>query len=141
MSKTAKREGTPFRLTVDIDVALNGLKQTDMLAELQAAAKYLFDEGLITGETPAEVVRWTTEVCANPPDVITEDQERSQLYNVVRELVETINATGGVFTDRKGLVCPKGDEAWCDLGSVYLKACAALKRRAKHDRNYHGETP
>jgi hypothetical protein len=132
---------TPFRLTLDVDVELNGLKPADMLAELEAAAKYLFDEGLITGETPAEITRWTTAIVADPPHELAPLQAYARALTALEEFVDTVNATGGVFTDRKGLVCPKGDEEWCDLGTAYLKACTVLKRKPKLDRSYHGATP
>jgi hypothetical protein len=135
------KKATPFRLTIDVDVELNGLKPTDMLAELEYAAKYLFDNGLITNETPAEVTRWTTEIGVDPPHELATLQAYARAVTALEEFVDTINATGGVFTDLKGLVCPRGDEEWCDLGTAYLNACTVLKRRPKIDRKYHGATP
>jgi hypothetical protein len=46
--------------------------------------------------------------------------------DVLRKLVDTIEATGGVTHDRKGLYRPAGDEDWVDLGDVYVQACRAL---------------
>jgi hypothetical protein len=130
-----------FRLTIDVDVELNGLKPADMLAELQAAAKYLFDEGRITNDTPAKVTRWTTEVGVDPPQELVSSQKYAQALEALEELIDTINATGGVFMDSQGVVCPKGDKEWYDLGTAYLKACTVLKRRPKLDRKYRDATP
>jgi len=43
-----------------------------------------------------------------------------------RELVSTINATGGVVLDWEGHPAPAADEDWLDLGLVYEQACAVL---------------
>jgi hypothetical protein len=52
--------------------------------------------------------------------------EGERLRRVCRDLVETVNATGGVFRDRKGYVRPHGDPDWIDLGETYNLACKAL---------------
>ena len=45
---------------------------------------------------------------------------------VLRDLVSTINATGGVVLDWEGLPAPVADEEWLDLGLAYEQACAVL---------------
>lgn len=42
---------------------------------------------------------------------------------------DTIEATGGVRTDRKGFTVPCADEEWLDLGAAYIAACWALGRK------------
>lgn len=44
----------------------------------------------------------------------------------LREFITTVECTGGVFKDRKGLPRPFADPTWIDLGCAYLNACAAL---------------
>ena len=41
-------------------------------------------------------------------------------------LIRTINATGGVYIDRDGNVCPVGDPEWIDLGEAYSLGCYAM---------------
>ena len=44
----------------------------------------------------------------------------------LRQLVETVNVTGGVIRLPGGYVAPKADVEWIDLGDVYLEACREL---------------
>lgn len=44
----------------------------------------------------------------------------------LRGLIDTINATGGLFKSAAGEYCPVADEDWPDLATVYLDACRAL---------------
>ena len=44
----------------------------------------------------------------------------------LRQLVKTVNSTGGVLRLPNGCVVPKADEDWIDLGDVYLQACKEL---------------
>ena len=55
----------------------------------------------------------------------------------LRALVATINATGGVKTDSKGLTVPVVDEEWCDLGDAYELACRALRQKPKFEEKGH----
>jgi hypothetical protein len=52
----------------------------------------------------------------------------SQLILALESFIGTIEATGGIYRDRKGWACPVGDPEWIDLGEAYLQACRALKR-------------
>ena len=47
---------------------------------------------------------------------------------VLEELVQAIEATGGVVEDGKGCYEPVADRDWIDIGNVYVNACAALHR-------------
>ena len=44
----------------------------------------------------------------------------------LRQLVQSVNATGGVIRLPSGCVAPKADEDWIDLGDVDLEACNEL---------------
>lgn len=44
----------------------------------------------------------------------------------LRQLVQTVNVTGGIIRLPSGCVAPKADEDWIDLGDVYLEACKEL---------------
>jgi len=52
----------------------------------------------------------------------------SALTRALESFCLTIEATGGVILDPRGLAEPVGDEEWADLGSAYLEACEALNR-------------
>lgn len=56
---------------------------------------------------------------------------KQQLLDVVTDLIETVEAVGGVFYDRRGQPRPYGDPHWVDLGLAYVKACDTLKREVK----------
>lgn len=45
---------------------------------------------------------------------------------ILGDLVETINACGGLTQNHKGEDAPVGDTAWVDLATVYLDACQLL---------------
>lgn len=50
---------------------------------------------------------------------------------VLEQLVSTVEDTGGVYHDKKGLYQPLGDREWIDLGDIYVQACRALGREPK----------
>lgn len=43
--------------------------------------------------------------------------------STLRDLVRTIDATGGVVRFNNGLHAPNADLDWIDLGEVYIAAC------------------
>jgi hypothetical protein len=47
---------------------------------------------------------------------------------LAEQLVQSIDATGGVTFDDKGQPAPEADPDWIDLGHLYLEACVALGR-------------
>jgi hypothetical protein len=49
------------------------------------------------------------------------------MTDVVQQLIDTINATGGVMHLPNGMTAPVGDPTWEDLAEVYLLACAEKK--------------
>jgi hypothetical protein len=51
-----------------------------------------------------------------------------ELYVVMTDLVDTIECTGGLIRNEDGTVAPVADPDWTDMGTIYLKACAALRR-------------
>lgn len=57
-----------LRLTIDVTYAPNGVSEQELSAILRYIADYAADRGLITGETPAEVVSYetTVSVLGNP---------------------------------------------------------------------------
>lgn len=54
---------------------------------------------------------------------------------LLKEFAKTVEATGGVFTDRKGADCPVGDPEWADLGILYVEVCSALNREPKRGKD------
>ncbi len=44
----------------------------------------------------------------------------------LQQLVDTINATGGLVVADDGFIAPVADPDWIDLGAAYLSACKAL---------------
>lgn len=45
------------------------------------------------------------------------------MATVLREFIDSIEATGGVVQGEDGICYPRADPTWSDLGSIYLKAC------------------
>ena len=45
------------------------------------------------------------------------------------EFIKTIEDTGGVALNAKGLYEPLADRDWIDLGDAYVNACEVLKRK------------
>ncbi|HMM25410.1 MAG TPA: hypothetical protein PKA36_11485 [Pseudoxanthomonas mexicana] len=54
------------RLTLDVAYLLNGEVASDMLARLRGMRERAIGEGLLTGETAAEVDTWSIDVAAVP---------------------------------------------------------------------------
>jgi hypothetical protein len=54
-----------------------------------------------------------------------------KLRAAIEKFIDTIEATGGVFKDRKGYHIPIGDQEWLDLGEAYVAACEAIGREPK----------
>lgn len=52
---------------------------------------------------------------------------------LAEQLVDAIDATGGVTYDNAGQPAPQADPDWIDLGHLYLEACIALGRPAQLD--------
>ena len=57
--------------------------------------------------------------------IITLEQV-AELAAAAATLVFTINSTGGIYQDRKGLDVPVEDPEWHDLADAYNKACNGL---------------
>jgi len=51
---------------------------------------------------------------------------KPEFRKIVKDLVDTVEAAGGVFCDRKGCHRPAGDPDWVDLGILYVAACESL---------------
>lgn len=45
------------------------------------------------------------------------------MATVLREFIDSIEATGGVVQGADGVCYPRADPTWTDLGSIYLNAC------------------
>ena len=60
--------------------------------------------------------------------------------DILLRLVDTINCTGGIFYDKKGVARPFGDKTWVDLAYIYLDACAVLGQKPVLYRNRAVET-
>lgn len=58
-------------------------------------------------------------------------RKKSELAGALQIFIEAIEATGGVFKDRKGYFVPVADEDWIDLGEAYVEACHALDEPPK----------
>ena len=63
-------------------------------------------------------------------------QDAAAALQALRDFVLTVEVTGGIFTDvdAGGVVAPRADLDWCDLGDAYLLACTALGREPVWDR-------
>ena len=44
--------------------------------------------------------------------------------DIADQLIDVINATGGVIKVEEGIYAPQADPDWTDLGAVYMTACA-----------------
>lgn len=96
------------RYAGDLDQLIDG--QDDRLGEILAPIRdYLrrSPRRCLVGPTDA-----ATEAAAGP----------------LRQLIDTIEATGGLLRDEHGQPRPLADEDWIDLGEAYLGACRALGR-------------
>ncbi len=108
-------------INVDVKLRLKGpAEEMDnetasvLLSVQRAVMDHWFHVGLTTDDS---------NVCVEQtPLVRLQRADPAKLTEVLVELVETINATGGVTHDG----CPVGDPVWMDLGVVYAKACKAL---------------
>lgn len=56
---------------------------------------------------------------------------RDDVEQALVDLIETVEATGGITRNERGEAVPVGDPAWVDLATVYLSACTALGREPK----------
>lgn len=54
---------------------------------------------------------------------------QAAMLRVLHDLVDTINATGGLVKNYNGFLAPAADEEWSDLADVYLDACKVLDRK------------
>jgi hypothetical protein len=61
----------------------------------------------------------------------TMNARRPDANDVLRQLVDTVEATGGVGRDAKGYFYPLADPDGTDLGEVYVLACQALGREPR----------
>ncbi len=50
---------------------------------------------------------------------------------LVREVIEAIEATGGVYQFESGHFAPVADPEWIDMGEAYVSICNALGREPK----------
>jgi hypothetical protein len=55
-------------------------------------------------------------------------KSRDNIAKVLAEFCQSVDDTGGVGRDRKGLLYPVADEEWSDLGQIYENACVVLNR-------------
>ena len=62
---------------------------------------------------------------------MSEDKDVKAMRNVLLNLVDAVDATGGVVTDDHGYIVPVADPDWIDLGAVYADACQVLGREMK----------
>lgn len=60
---------------------------------------------------------------------------------VLKNLVDTVTDTGGVYENPDGTHSPVGDPDWVDLADVYLAACAVLGIEPRVSENEEDSEP
>jgi len=68
------------------------------------------------------------------PYLLGQDTEARAL-RILRDVVNTINQTGGIVYDDEGLAAPASDPDWLDLGLAYRDACELLKLEPQEGTN------
>lgn len=58
-----------------------------------------------------------------------------KIKEALMEFVKDVELTGGVGKSAKGDYFPLADRTWVDLAETYVRACEAMGRRPKIDRN------
>lgn len=58
------------------------------------------------------------------------------MQDVLIDLIQNIQATGGIITFSDGLSAPAADPTWIDLGDTVLKAHEALTKENIHIKLY-----
>jgi hypothetical protein len=51
-----------LRLVLDIEYQLNGASEAELRDMLEDSVKYAMEQGLLTQETPAEIVEWKAKI-------------------------------------------------------------------------------
>jgi hypothetical protein len=101
------------RLTLDVTYLLNGEAESEMLARLRSMCEYAIDEGLLTGETAAEVDKWSIDVSEQPSEAES-DTLVTEIASFMRQRIEDGNLNAEdipVRLARYGLMAP---EAFAD---------------------------
>jgi hypothetical protein len=85
------------------------------------------DTPFATEEQIDQATHWLAQMAGMDAALIKLQVGLLKQTGVLAQFVLDINATGGVFKDKKGHYRPLGDTDWIDLGSTYMKACDVLK--------------
>ncbi len=71
-----------LRLTLDVTYSLNGENATEMMSRLQKLCEQAIGDGMLTGESDAEVVSYTIDVVGSP-DAISEKEVADLMLNSI----------------------------------------------------------
>lgn len=83
----ATPETVNARLTLDVTYLLNGEAESGILARLRSMCEYAIDEGLLTGETAAEVDEWSIDV-SEQPSAADHDALETEIAAFMRQRIE-----------------------------------------------------
>lgn len=78
------------------------------------------------------LLRWGNPECVSTVmkaaelDAILNGKSLRSTNTALRMFVDTINSTGGVMRNSRGVHQPCGDPTWSDLGAAYMSACEEL---------------
>lgn len=86
MKQINESDRVTLRLTLDVTYDLNGENAVEMVKNLQRLCERAIGEGMLTGESDAEVEEHSMEVVIQPED-LTEDE----LADFMRERIENDN--------------------------------------------------
>lgn len=78
------------RLTLDVTYLLNGEPASEMLERLRSLCERAIGEGMLTGETAAEVDTWSIDASLSPSAVVSEAHE-AEIAAFMRQRIEDGN--------------------------------------------------
>lgn len=116
-----------------ISVAFDGEKLGSEDEWMTAIGPHVDAGSYIEHEVDGIHYRWyfDGEKCVSQKGRVVFDDPADTRTAAMESFIDTIESTGGVTRNAKGLYEPGGDPGWIDLGDSYIAACKALGREPK----------